>query len=84
MQKTLVIFTQFSQQELQTADDFNYYLIKTHMQPTRLTKLVSGFLLVTIKKNNTFLSVSLHLIYPNPTLKFNKKKSQNEIRVKTL
>lgn len=74
MQETLVIFIQFRKQELQTADDFNYYFIKTHMQPARLTKLVTGFLLVTIKKNDTFLSFSLHLIYPNPTLKFNQKK----------
>lgn len=54
-----------------------------HMQPASLTKPETGFLLVTIKKNNTFLSFSLHLIYPNPTLKFNKKKSQTEIWMKT-
>lgn len=29
MQESLVIFIQFIQQELQTADDFNYYFIKT-------------------------------------------------------
>lgn len=33
------------------------------MQPARLTKPVTGFLLVTIKKDDTFLPFS-HLIYP--------------------
>lgn len=47
-------------------------IISLEHQPARLTKLVTGFLLVTIKKNDTFLSFS-HLIYPNPTLKFNRK-----------